>query len=128
MFTRPAILLALVSACALFGCDAGSVCTADEVKRDYASRFVEGIDFGLSGSIKAASYDAVSLTLHDVRIEDGIDHLYHADTADILIDTDKNTIALELVGVTGADAELGGLFQTSTVTTSPVRLSFDVVP
>ena len=99
-----------------------------EVKSEYAARFVEGFDFGLAGRIKAESFDAESYLLRNVRIDDGPERLYHAGFAEMHVSTAEDTIVLEFIGITAADARMGGLVERPVAMTAPVRLPFDVLP
>jgi hypothetical protein len=100
----------------------------DEVKADYASRFVGGIDFGLAGRIKAESFDPKTYVLSDVQIDDSPERIYHADFAEMHVSPGEDTIVLEFISITGADAGRGGIVQTPVTETAPIHLPFDVVP
>ena len=113
---------------ALPGCEERETRSVDEVKADYASKFVQGIDFGLAGRIKAGSFDPKTYVLSDVQIDDSPERIYHADFAEMHVSPADDTIVLEFVSIVGADAGQGGISQAPMVSTPPVRLAFDVVP
>ena len=119
---------ALLATALLAGCNEQETKTVDEVKAEYALRFVEGIDFGLAGRIKAESFDPKTHVLSDVQIDDSPDRIYHADFAEMHVSPDQDTIVLEFISITGADAARGGITQTPVTSTPPIHLPFDVVP
>ncbi len=100
----------------------------DEVKRHYIALFKKGTAFGDAGMIKARDYDRSTLDLVDVTIEDdGL--LVHADRVQLIVDHERDTIALRLIGVTKADAEKGSLFEVPiSEPTGAIALEFDAVP
>ncbi len=109
------------------GCERVETRTVDEVKTEYATRFVQGLQFGNAGRIKAESFDPESFILSDVQVDDGPDRLYHAELAEMHVSPEADTLVLEFIGVTGADTT-HGLTETDVATTAPVALPFDVVP
>lgn len=101
--------------------------TVMQVKRDYARRLVEGMDFGDSGRIKAKSFDDRTLTLHSLTIDTDT-QLLTAQRAEILVDPSTDTLRLRLHDVAGASTEAAGVSEMSEMTTSPITLGFDAVP
>ena len=124
---RTAALLS-AACCALAGCGGAESRTAEEVKRDFAERLVEGMAFGLEGDVKAAGFDPVTYRLAEVRIDNGPDRIYHAEYAEIVVDPITDTVALRLRAVVGADAENGGLVEKRDILTTPVKAGFDITP
>lgn len=110
------------------GCSKRETRTVEQVQRSYAQSMVAGLDFGLQGRVRAKAYDELTFRLMDVSIDAGDAGLIHADYADILVDVDANTISLRLEGVLTASAAGGGMTETDSLTTEPVRLDVDVVP
>lgn len=125
---RVGLGLALIAPAVLGGCGERETRTVDEVKADYAARFVRGIDFGLAGRIKAASFDPKTYVLSDVRIDGSPDQIYHADFAEMHVSAQDDTMVLEFITIVGADAAQGGLTETPMTSTAPIHLPFDVVP
>ncbi len=122
------VLLVLIASTALAGCSKKSAETATEVKARYAARFAEGIQFGIAGTIRAASYDPITYDLIDVQIENEPDTLIHAKRAQIIINPENDTIMLRLQDVVSADVELGHLVEIEGFSTAEVPLGFDVRP
>jgi hypothetical protein len=120
----PVAALALLP---LASCEEVETRTVESVKAEYAQRFVDGLEFGQAGRIKASSFDPQSFILKDVQVDDGPDRLYHADLAEMHVSPDADTLVLEFMGVTGADPT-HGMTQTPVATTPPVALPFDVIP
>ena len=121
------LALALCGFMLLGSCGEAETRTVSSVKAEYAQRFVDGLEFGQAGRIKAASFNPESFVLADVQVDDGPDRLYHADLAEMHVSPDADTLVLEFIGITGADPE-HGLTDSPMATTLPVRLPFDVVP
>ena len=119
-------LVGLLGLLTLASCEKTETRTVESVKQEYAQSFVDGLDFGLAGRIRAASFDPESFILADVTVDDGPDRLYHADLAEMHVSPDADTLVLEFIGITGADPA-HGLTETPVATTPPVKLPFDVV-
>jgi hypothetical protein len=100
-----------------------------EVKLHYISMFKQGAAFGDSGTIKARDYDRSNLDMIDVSIDDG-EMMMHADRAQLIVDVEKDTIAIRLIGVTMSDAgPQGGVFENPIFEpTTAMALEFDAVP
>lgn len=122
------ILSLLASALLLAACSEHSGKTAMQVKREYAVKFQQGFDFGLSGTVRARSYDPVTYDLLDVQIENVESTLIHAKRAQIIINPEKDTMMLRLQDVVGADVDLGHMVEMEGFSTAEVPLGFDVRP
>lgn len=128
----PALRVALggivaLACLAMVSCEEPASRSVESVKAEYAQRFVDGLEFGQSGRIKAGSFDPKTFILSDVSVDDGPDRLYHADYAEMHVSADADTLVLEFIGITGADPA-HGLTETPVATTAPVQLPFDVTP
>lgn len=119
------ITLAALSAA---GCDRQPDRTALDVKRDYATRISEGMEFGLSGTIRAGRVDPATYELFDVRLEDADRRILHADRAEVIVNPNANTVMLRLFGVVSADSETGQLTEIAGLSTDEVKLGFNVRP
>lgn len=142
---RRVVMALCAAACAITGCSKKQPeqRTVLEIKRDYAQKFVEGMAYGGSGRIKAASFDDRTFVLRRVTI-DGEAQIISADRAEIIVDVTSDTIRLRLFDVIGADTgdprtddgsagapggDDGGVIgEAAVVTTAPIKLSFDAVP
>ncbi|MHC4976459.1 MAG: hypothetical protein ACYTF7_07615 [Planctomycetota bacterium] len=93
---------------------------AGDLKDRYAMAFVDGFWVGYK-FVKANDFDPATKDLIDVRIEDGTS-IIHADRAEILIDEVKQTVALRLHGIVGADPETGSLIEIEEFTTEPGKI------
>jgi len=93
----------------------------------YANMFVEGVDFGLSGRIKARAFDPETKDLLDVRIEEIDSRILHANRGELIVDTRADTISLRLIGVTSADVETGMLMTVPMFLTEAIDLDVDVI-
>lgn len=108
--------------------------TVIEIKREYAARLVEGMEFGESGRLKASSFDDRTYILHRVTI-DSDTSLASAERAEILVDVEADTLRLRLFNVVGTDAGDdaadggggGGIGETAEVTTEPMKLGVDAI-
>ena len=110
------------------GCgESSEAMTASEVRQRYAQRFLEGVDYGLSGRITARAIDPDTNDLLDVNIEEVDKRILHADRGELIIDTRTDTLSIRLVGVTSADTETGLLDTKPMVLTEAIDLGFDVV-
>lgn len=120
--TARRLAMALAGAVALWaaGCGRGPALSADELRDDYARQLVKGVSGGFT-VIKAARYDAATGMLHDVRIDDG-ERMIHAQRAEILVSTEKQTVSLRLHDVVGADETTGAWIDLEGLTTEPVRV------
>ncbi len=121
------------AAAAVGGCSKKPVQkTVIEIKREYAARLVEGMEFGASGRLKASSFDDRTYILHRVTI-DSDTSLASAERAEILVDVEADTLRLRLFNVVGADAgddaaDGGGrIGETAEVTTEPMQLGVDAI-
>ena len=122
---------AAVIACAsvvIAGCEKRETRTVDQVQRTFAEGMVKGIDFGLSGRVKARAYDDQTFRLMDVSIDAGDDGIIHADYADIVVNVTEDTISLRLEGVVSASKVTGEMTETKSLVTAPVALHVDVIP
>ena len=97
------------------------------MRAHYAKRFVEGMDYGLSGRIKAGSIDPATNDLLDVKIEEIGSRILHADRGEIIVDAHSDTLSLRLVGVTSADTESGALATAPMYLTEQIELGYDVL-
>jgi len=112
---------------ALAACgEAPSPKTEAEVRAHYAGLFLEGVDYGLSGRIKAGSIDPATNDLLDVKIEEIGSRIMHADRGEIIVDARNDTVSLRLVGVTSADTESGALATAPMYLTEEIELGYDV--
>lgn len=126
-----ALCFAMVSCAVLTGCKRETQ-TVTEVKRAFAIRAMNGeVQIGTSGRLAAREVNRSTLELLDVRFDIGgsreQDLLMHAERAEIIIDTAKNTMMIQFHNVTAATTE-GGITQEPSVTTQPWPLSVRVVP
>lgn len=101
--------------------------TVVEIKRDYAQRLVQGIDFADSGRIRAASFDDRTFTLYTLTIDTDT-QVMTARRAEIIVDVSTDTLRLRLYEVAGASTEAPGIVEMSETTTSEIKLDFDAVP
>ncbi len=95
--------------------------TAEQFKRDYALKILEGFSVGYY-DIRAERADPNSYVLYDLSLQSG-EALIHADSAHIIVDARDNTIALKLIGVTGADAKSGALIELHDLRTDGVKIA-----
>ena len=114
----------LVVALVLTGCRSEK--TADEVKRDYALKILEGFSVGFY-DISAERADPDTYTLYNLTFKSG-DTLIHADQADILVNPKNNTISLSLKGVVGADTEIGALISLDDLDSGAIRVTDAIKP
>lgn len=117
--TRLAVC-ALVAVAFLGGCGQRAR-TVEEVKRDYALKILEGFSVGYY-DIRAERADPNTYVLYDLSLQSG-EAIVHADSAHIIVDAKNNTIALKLIGVTGADARSGALIEMDDLRTGAVKLA-----
>lgn len=101
--------------------------TAQQVRAKYAQHFVDGVDYGLSGRIKARAIDPETNDLLDVTIEEIDKRMLHADRGELIVDSRANTLSIRLVGVTSADIESGVLDTSPMYLTEAIELGFDVI-
>lgn len=130
-------LLVLCAACllpALLGVPGCSeeTHTVDSIKRAFAMRAINGeVEIGTSGRLAAGDVDRSTLELLDVRFDIGgsreQDLLMHAERAEIIIDTSRNTMLIRFHNVTAATTD-GGLTQEPVMVTNPWPLSVKAVP
>jgi hypothetical protein len=109
------------------GCSKRETQTVEQVQRMFAENMVQGIDFGLAGRVRARAYDEQTFRLLDVSIDAGESGIIHADYAEILVDTVKDTVSLRLRGVVSASKETGAMTETESLVTDPVPLRVDAV-
>ena len=100
--------------------------SADEVKREYVSRFVTGFEFGSMGTLKAASFDENTLDLIDLSVTDNAGNLFHANRAVVVVDAARDTVSLRLIGITGASTASGELWTMAEVVTPPEKVDVDI--
>ena len=110
----------------LASCGDSSHKTADQVRAHYAARFLEGMDYGLSGRISARAIDPATNDLLDVSIEEIDASILHASRGEIIVNTEDNTISIRLIGVTSADVETGVLASVPMYVTEAIELGYDV--
>lgn len=110
----------------LTGCSGEAVRPASDVEAVYAEAFLAGSEFGLSGWIRAGEWDPSTGLLTDVSIESG-EGIYHAEHARIVVDASADTVAVRLIGITGASEGTGRVFEAREHTTEAVRVGYDVV-
>lgn len=123
----PVIALACIASLPLVGCaDSGEAQTVEQVRQRYAEQFVSGMDYGLSGRIKARAIDPATNDLLDVSIEEIDKRILHADRGEIIVDPVANTISIRLIGVTSADVESGVLDTAPMYLTEAIKLGYDV--
>ena len=113
------VLVFLTGILTVSGCGSEPV-GASDLRDRYATAFMDGFWVGYK-YIKAGDIDSETKDLLDLRIEDGTT-LIHADRATILIDTEKQTVSLQLYGIVGADPETGSLIEISEFTTEPNKI------
>ena len=114
-----AVVLAGLCALAIVGCSEAR--TAEEIKRNYALKILEGFSVGFS-DVRAERADPTTYRLYDLTVRSG-DQLIHAESADILVNVKSGSVALSLKGVTGADAEAGNIFTLGDVRTDAFRIA-----
>lgn len=112
------VTMAGVLACA--GCDRTESVSVEELRLRMALRLLEGASVGFA-DVKAGRCDPDTLELFDVQLDDG-KSLVHAERAEILISTERQTVSLRLHGVTGAGADVGRIVTLDGLTTEPARL------
>lgn len=117
-----AVAATLVVSLLLASC--GPTRTAEEVRREYALKILEGFSVGFS-DIHALRADSATHTLFDLTIKSG-DTLIKAEQAEIIVDAKRDTISLQLRGVVGADAESGVMTKLDDMRTDPIRLAGSV--
>lgn len=114
-----ALAAILLTPIALSSC--GPTRTAEEVRREYALKILEGFSVGFS-DISALRADPATHTLYELTIRSG-DTMIKAERAEIIVDSRRDTISLQLRGVVGADAETGVLTRLDDMRTDPIRLA-----
>ena len=129
-FTSAGLALGLMS-----GCDTEPPKSVWETKVAYADSIVRGFEVGTKWTIAAARFDDRTGVLMDVQLDDGYGRYFVAERAEILVDPASDSVALRLVEVleasspyTGDSKEYGLLTEHDEITTSPVRMPFDIVP
>ena len=100
--------------------------TVAQVRETYSQYFLDGVDYGLSGRIKARAVDPVTKDLLDVTIEEIGARILHAERGEILVNAGTDTISIRLVGVVSADTESGELGTKPMFLTKEIALGFDV--
>ena len=105
--------------------------TVTELKRDFARRAMAGeVEVGSSGRLAAGDVDRSSLELLDVRFDiggsDSEELLMHAERAEIVINTDDDTMLIRFHNVTAAATE-GGLTEQPVMTTAAWPLPVDAI-
>lgn len=126
---RIATMIALACAgCLAVSCADEPPRTSLEVKRYYAQRITQGIDFGLSGRLKAERYDPASLELFDVQLDETSDRILHARRGEIIVNPGRDTVLIRLHDVVAADAATGEMIELAGVSTDEMQLGFDVRP
>lgn len=124
----PGLMIALLGAGSIAGCSKKpETRTVMQIKRDYAAKLIEGMTFGESGKIKAASFDDRTLVLKTLTI-DSDTQLMTAERAEMIVDPGADTLRLRLYGVVGAGTESPGIAERAEITTQPIELGFDAVP
>ena len=123
-----ALLLSACAALSLGGCSKKTEkITVMQVKRDYAQKLVDGMEFGESGRIKAASFDERTFILQTVTI-DSDEQVMTAKSAEMIVDPATDTLRLRLHDVAGASTEGEGIAELKEMTTSAIKLGFDAIP
>lgn len=127
---RRRVLIAIASLVPLVGCDqiGTETRTAYQLKKDYVDAFMRGIEFGLTGYVKAEDWNSRSLDLIGLTLETNDGLLLHAERAEIVINVHRDTLALNLFDVTSADPISGELTTRSSVITPEIELGVDAVP
>ena len=128
MIARAVGATVLAGGVALTGCDRGETKSAIEVKRYYAQKIGDGIDFGLAGHLTASSYDPTTFDLIDVRLDESAERILHARRGEIIVNAQRDTVMISLHDVVVADMESGSMFEIAGVSTDEMPLGFDVVP
>ena len=105
--------------------------TVTELKRDFARRAMAGeVEVGSSGRLAAGDVDRSSLELLDVRFDiggsDSEELMMHAERAEIVINTDDDTMLIRFHNVTAAATE-GGLTEQPVMTTAAWPLPVDAI-
>ena len=107
------------------GCG-GAAPTVSEVQQTYGMRFIEGVQLGSFGMVKAEGFDARAGELVSVSVDLGERGMVHARRATIVVDPATSTMRLRLLGVTLAP--VGGTLETrEEIWTDPVHLGRRVV-
>ena len=113
-----------VFACALFAPGCGENRTAEEVKRDYALKMLEGFSVGYY-DIRAERADPTTYTLYNLTIDSG-DAMITAEEAKIIVNAEDATVSMQLFGVIGADAKSGMLMSIEDMQSGAMKLSGSV--
>lgn len=116
--SRRGALWFVLIALALTGCQKAR--TADEVKREYALKLLEGFSVGFF-DIQAERADPSTYTLYNLTIASG-DSIIHAERANIIVDAGESSVALELHDVVGADAETGLVMSLNDMKSGAIKL------
>ncbi|RMH23679.1 MAG: hypothetical protein D6693_11030 [Planctomycetota bacterium] len=113
------LTLATCATAAPLGC--GRARTVEEVQAEYATKILEGFSVGYS-DITAERVDPRTHTLYNLTVQSG-DTLIHADSAVLVVDPAKGTIALRLRGVVGADAQTGVVMTLDDLSTKGFKIA-----
>lgn len=135
-FARRFRTLALGSATGLLALSTLNGCsqeqqTATEIKRAFAMRAIAGeVEVGTSGRMAAGDVDRSTFELLDVRFDiggsDNQELLMHAERAEIVINTEDDTMLIRFHNVTAAATE-GGLTEQPVMVTTAWPLRVDAI-
>lgn len=120
MSLRKVLSVVLIGCAALAGCGS-SARTAQEIRRDYALKILDGFSVKYF-DIRAARADPDTYTLYDLTLKDG-NSMFHADEALILVDETTKTVSLQLKGVVGADALTGRIMTLDDLNSGQIKLA-----